>query len=67
MALIATLAFDDISTNFERQREMVIFQHMAISIDAILSNYKMKEIAQEKVFIMLFALPYLSLILYYLL
>jgi len=54
VALIATLAYDNVSTNFERQREMVIFQHMAISIDHILANYKMKDIAQDKVMIMLF-------------
>jgi len=49
ISLIAILAFDDVSTNCERQREMVLFQHMTISVDSIMSNYKMKEYAQEKV------------------
>jgi len=43
IALVATLAFDDVSTNQSQQREMILFQHMEISIDAILMNYSLKD------------------------
>jgi len=38
IALIAILVFDDVSTNCERQREMVVFYHIYISIDSILAK-----------------------------
>jgi len=53
IALIAILAFDNVSTTCERQREMVVFQHMCISIDDILANYKLKEYAHEMVWLCL--------------
>jgi len=56
IALIATLAYDYVSTNLDRQREIVIYCQMAISIDNILANYKMKQIAQDQVFIIIYAL-----------
>ena len=49
IALIAVLAFDDVSTGQKSQREMVLFQLMTISIDAIMNNYKLKDYPQEKV------------------
>lgn len=49
IALIAILAFDDISTRQEVQKEIVLFQLMAVSIDAIMNNYKLKDYPQEKV------------------
>jgi len=49
IALVATLAFDDVSTNQSQQREMILFQHMEISIDAILMNYSLKDYPMEKV------------------
>ena len=49
IALIAILAYDDISTNHERQREVVLFQLMSISVDNILANYKMKAYPQDQV------------------
>jgi len=49
IALVATLAYDDVSTNQSQQREMMLFQHMAISIDAILMNYSLKDYPMEKV------------------
>ena len=50
IALIAALALDAVSTGQKSQREMVFFQLMAISIDAIMNNYKLKDYPQEKVF-----------------
>lgn len=49
ISLIATLAYDDLSSNQDRQREMVKFQLMTISIEAILANYKLKDYPQDKV------------------
>jgi hypothetical protein len=49
LSLIATLAYDDISSNCDRQREMMKFQLMTISIDSIMANYKLKDYAQGKV------------------
>ena len=49
IALVATLAYDDVSTHLSQQREMNLFQHMAISIDAILMNYSLKDYPMEKV------------------
>ena len=49
IALIAVLAFDDISSNQSPQREIVLFQLMTVSIDAVLNNYKLKDFPQEKV------------------
>jgi hypothetical protein len=47
IALIATLAFDNVSTTCDQNREMVVFQLMAISIDSIIANYRLKDCPQE--------------------
>ena len=49
IALIAVLAYDDVSTSQKQQREMVLFQLMAVSIDSITNNYKLKDFPQDKV------------------
>ena len=49
IALIAVLAYDDVSTSQKQQREMVLFQLMAVSIDSIMNNYKLKDFPQDKV------------------
>jgi len=49
IALIAVLAFDDVSTNHSQQREIVLFQLITVSIDSIMTNYKLKDFPQEKV------------------
>jgi len=56
ISLIATLAYDDVSTNQDRQREVVVFQLMTISVDSILANYKLKAYPQDQVCLTL-ALP----------
>jgi len=56
-----------ISQRILKDKERWLFSNTWLSIDSILAYYKMKEIAQEKVFIMLFAFHDLSLILYNLL
>jgi len=53
IALIATLAFDNVSTTCDQNREMVVFQLMAISIDSIIANYRLKDYPQEKVILFL--------------
>jgi len=50
LALISILAFDTVSTQFERNREIVVFQLMTINVDLIIANYRLKEYPQEKVF-----------------
>jgi len=49
IAFIAVLAFDDVSTNHSQQREIVLFQLITVSIDSIMTNYKLKDFPQEKV------------------
>lgn len=49
IALIAVLAYDDVSSNQGVQKEVVLFQLMSVSIDAVMNNYKLKDFPQEKV------------------
>ena len=56
LALISILAFDTVWTQFDRNREKVVFQLMTINVDLIIANYKLKEYPQEKVFN--YCLPY---------
>lgn len=49
LALIATLAYDNVSTTCDQNRELVVFQLMTISVESIIANYKLKDYPQEKV------------------
>ena len=47
--LIAVLAFDSVSIDHERSKEITVFSLMANNVEGILNNYKLKAYPQEKV------------------
>ena len=49
VSLIATLAYDNVSSTCDRVRELTVFSLVQTSVDNVIANYRLKDYAQDKV------------------